>query len=157
MAAGFSPRDAAGLRERLNGRVVLPGDGEYDAARQVWNASHDRRPALIAQPLSVADVRAAVRFARDWGLLVCVRGGGHSPAGYGVADGALMLDLSALAAVRVDPARRVATVGGGATWGMVDQATQAAGLAVTGADVTQSGWAAARWAAGRAGCTACWG
>ena len=143
MTAGFSPRDAAGLRERLSGRLVLPGEEEYDAARQVWNASHDHRPALITQPLSVADVQAAVGFARERGLPVCVRGGGHNHAGYGVADGALMLDLAAMVSVRVDPARRVATVGGGATWGVVDQATQAAGLAVTGADVSPVGVAGA--------------
>jgi len=139
MTASFTTRDAAGLRERLAGRVVLPGQDEYDAARHVWNASHDHRPALIAQPLSVADVQAAVRFARDRRLPVCVRGGGHNHAGYAVADGALMLDLSAMVSVRVDPARRVATVSGGATWGVVDQATQAAGLAVTGADVSPVG------------------
>ena len=139
MTARFTPRDAAGLRERLAGRLVLPGQEEYDAARQVWNASHDHRPALIAQPLSVADAQAAVRFAGDRGLPVSVRGGGHNHAGYAVADGVLMLDLSALVSVRVDPARRVATVGGGATWGTVDQATQAAGLAVTGADVPPVG------------------
>ena len=123
MTASFTPRDAARLRERLAGRLVLPGQEEYDAARQVWNASHDHRPALIAQPLSVADAQAAVRFAGDRGLAVSVRGGGHNHAGYAVADGALMLDLSALVSVRADAARRVATVGGGATWGTVDQAT----------------------------------
>ena len=139
MTGSFSPRAAAGLRERLAGRLVLPGEEEYDAARQVWNASHDYRPALIAQPLSVADVQAAVLFAADRGLPVSVRGGGHNHAGYAVADGALMLDLSAMTSVRVDPARRVATVSGGATWGVVDQATQAADLAVTGADVSPVG------------------
>ena len=139
MKASFTSRNVAGLRERLAGRVVLPGQEEYDATRQVWNASHDHRPALIAQPVSAADVQAALRFARDRGLPVCVRGGGHNHAGYAVADGALMLDLSAMTSVRVDPARRVATVGGGATWGAVDQATQEAGLAVTGADVSPVG------------------
>jgi len=139
MTAIFTPRDAAGLRERLAGRVILPGQEGYDAARHVWNASHDYRPALIAQPLSVAEVQAAVRFAADRGLPVSVRGGGHNHAGYAVADGALMLDLSAMVSVRVDPARRVATVSGGATWGTVDQATQRAGLAVTGADVSPVG------------------
>ena len=139
MTAIFTPRDAAGLRERLAGRVILPGQEGYDAARHVWNASHDYRPALIAQPLSVAEVQAAVRFAADRGLPVSVRGGGHNHAGYAVADGALMLDLSAMVSVRVDPARCVATVSGGATWGTVDQATQRAGLAVTGADVSPVG------------------
>ncbi len=139
MTVSISPREAAGLRERLAGRLVLPGEQEYEVARQVWNASHDCRPALVVQPLSVADARAAVRFAADHGLPVCVRGGGHNHAGYAVADGAVMVDLSAMVSVRVDPARRVVTVGGGATWGVVDQATQAAGLAVTGADVSAVG------------------
>jgi FAD/FMN-containing dehydrogenase len=139
MTASLTSRDIAGLRERLAGRLVLPGQEEYDAARQVWNVSHDHRPALIAQPVSVADVQAALRFARDRALPVSVRGGGHNHAGYAVADGALMLDLSAMVAVQVNPARRMATVSGGATWGVVDQATQAAGLAVTGADVSPVG------------------
>jgi FAD/FMN-containing dehydrogenase len=139
MTISFTPLNAAGLGERLAGRVMLPGQDEYDATRQVWNASHDHRPALIAQPLSVADVQLAVRFARDRGLPVSVRGGGHNHAGYAVADGALMLDLSAMVSVQVDPARRVATVSGGATWGTVDHATQRAGLAVTGADVSPVG------------------
>jgi len=115
MKANFTSRNVAGLREHLAGRVVLPGQEEYDATRQVWNVSHDHRPALIAQPVSAADVQAVFRFARDRGLPVCVRGGGHNHAGYAVADGALMLDLSAMISVQVDPARRVATVGGGAT------------------------------------------
>jgi FAD/FMN-containing dehydrogenase len=139
MTASFTSRDAAGLRERLAGRLVLPRQEEYGSARQVWNASHDHRPALIAQPLSVADVQTALRFARDRVLPVSVRGGGHNHAGYAVADGALMLDLSAMVAVQVNPARRVATVSGGATWGVVDQATQASDLAVTGADVSPVG------------------
>ena len=139
MAIDMSPQLAARLRARLSGRVVLPGEPEYDAARQVWNASHDYRPALIARPLSVAGVRAAVGFARERGLPVCVRGGGHNHAGWAVADGALMLDLSGMASVRVDASKRVATVGGGATWRVVDQATQAAGLAVTGANVSAVG------------------
>ncbi|HXZ70941.1 MAG TPA: FAD-binding oxidoreductase, partial [Streptosporangiaceae bacterium] len=139
MKANFTSRNVAGLREHLAGRVVLPGQEEYDATRQVWNVGHDHRPALIAQPVSAADVQAVLRFAGDRGLPVSVRGGGHNHAGYAVADGALMLDLSAMISVRVDPARRVATVGGGATWGTLDQATQAAGLAVTGADVSPVG------------------
>ena len=115
-------------------------------------------PALIAQPLSVADVQAAVLFAADQGLPVSVRGGGHNHAGYAVADGALMLDLSAMTSVRVDPARRVATVSGGATWGVVDQATQAADLAVTRADVSPVGVGGATLGGGvAAGCTACTG
>jgi len=139
MTVGFSPPETARLRERLSGRLALPGEQAYDAARRVWNATHDYRPALVVQPRTTADVQAAVGFARDRELPVCVRGGGHDHAGYAVAHGALMLDLSAMATARVDPARRVAIVGGGATWGTVDEATQAAGLAVTGADVSAVG------------------
>ncbi len=139
MTATISPQTTAGLRRCLSGRVLLPGEADYEAARQVWNASHDYRPALVVRPRSADDVRAAVRFAAGHGLPVCVRGGGHNHAGYAVADGALMLDLSAMASVRVDPARRVAIVGGGATWAAVDRVTQAAGLAVTGADVSTVG------------------
>src|SRR5262249_60231940 len=111
MTASFSPRAAAGLRERLAGRLVLPGEEEYDAARQVWHASHDYRPALIAQPVSVADVQAAVRFAGEWGLPVCVRGGGPNPAGWAGAGGAPVLDPSAVVSVRGAPAPRVARAG----------------------------------------------
>jgi FAD/FMN-containing dehydrogenase len=91
MTVDMSPQLAARLRARLSGRVVLPGEPEYDAARQVWNASHDYRPALIARPLSVAGVRAAVGFARERGLPVCVRGGGHNHAGMERAVDALAL------------------------------------------------------------------
>jgi FAD/FMN-containing dehydrogenase len=139
MTVGFSPPETARLRERLSGRLALPGEQAYDAARRVWNATHDHRPALVVQPRTTADVQAAVGFARDRELPVCVRGGGHDHAGYAVAHGALMLDLSAMATARVDPVRRMAIVGGGATWGTVDEATQAAGLAVTGADVSAVG------------------
>lgn len=148
MTAEVSTRALAGLRDRCEGRVMLPGQDGYDDARQVWNARHDHRPALIAQPVSAADAAAAVAFAREHGLGVCVHGGGHNHAGYAIADGALMLDLSAMVAVRVDPIRRVAIVSGGATWGVVTQATQAAGLAVTGADVSRVGVAGPTLAGG---------
>ncbi len=105
----------------------------------MWNVSHDYRPALVARPRTTGDVQAAAGFAQERGLLVCVRGGGHNHAGHAVADGALMLDLSAMVSVRVNAEQGVATVGGGATWGPLDQATQAAGLAVTGADVSAVG------------------
>jgi FAD/FMN-containing dehydrogenase len=143
MAGDVSARAAAGLRDRFEGRVTLPGQDGYDDARRVWNARHDHRPALIAQPVSAADAAAAVTFAREHGLGVCVRGGGHNHAGHAIADGALMLDLSAMVGVRLDPTRRVAMVSGGATWGAVNQATQVAGLAVTGADVSRVGVAGA--------------
>jgi FAD/FMN-containing dehydrogenase len=139
MTAHLAPQRATELGERFGGRVMLPGQDGYDAARQVWNVIHSHRPALIAQPETAADVAAAVGFAAEHGLGVCVRGGGYNHAGYAVADGALMLDLSQMRAVRVDPARGVATVGGGATWGTVDTAAGQAGLAVTGSDISHVG------------------
>src|SRR6516165_285381 len=139
MTVHVAPQRAAELGERFGGRVMLPGQDGYDAARQVWNVIHSHHPALIAQPETAADVAAAVGFAAEHGLDVCVRGGGYNHAGYAVADGALMLDLSHMRAVRVDSARGVATVGGGATWGNVDTATAQAGLAVTGSDVSHVG------------------
>jgi FAD/FMN-containing dehydrogenase len=113
MTCEASTRALAGLHDRLEGQVMPPGHDGYDDARQVWNARHDHRPALIAQPVSAGDTAAAVAFGREHGLGVCVRGGGHNHAGYAIADGALMLDLSAMDTVRVDPIRQVATVSGG--------------------------------------------
>ena len=139
MTSDISSRASADLRERFGGQITLPGDDGYAAACRVWNAVHEHHPALIARPESAHDVQAAIEVARLRELPVCVRGGGHNHAGYAVADGALMLDLSALQAVEVDPLQEIATVGGGATWNIVDQSTQAAGLAVTGADVSGVG------------------
>jgi FAD/FMN-containing dehydrogenase len=143
MTAEVPTHALAGLRDRFEGRLMLPGQDGYDDARHVWNARHNHRPALIVQPASAGDTAAAVTFARERGLGVCIRGGGHNHAGYAIADGALMLDLSAMASVRFDLIRRVATIGGGATWDAVNQATQVAGLAVTGADVSRVGVAGA--------------
>ena len=127
------------LRETLHGDVLVEGDEGYDAARAVWNAMIDRRPALIARCRGTADVADAVRFAEDHGLGVSVRGGGHNVAGHAVADGALMIDLSAMRGVRVDPDRRVAMVEGGATWSDVDRETQAFGLATPGGLISDTG------------------
>jgi FAD/FMN-containing dehydrogenase len=127
------------LRTALLGTVLVPGDPDYDAARAVWNAMIDRRPALIVRCKSTADVLDAVRFARKHGLPVSIRGGGHNVAGHAVADGGLMVDLSAMRAVRVDPNGRRAWVQGGATWREVDRETQAFGLAVPGGLVSETG------------------
>lgn len=113
----------------LRGEVLRPGDEDYDAARAVWNATVDRRPAVIARCLGVADVLTTVNVAREHDLRVSVRGGGHSVAGNAVCDGGLMIDLSPMRWVRVDPARRRAHVGPGATLGDFDQEAQAFGLA----------------------------
>jgi FAD/FMN-containing dehydrogenase len=121
------------------GELITPRDERYDAARAVWNAAIDRRPALIACAHSAADVAAVIRYARDSGLPLSVRGGGHSAAGLAVADDAPMLDLSPLKAVTVDPAARVAVAAPGLTWAELDAATQARGLAVTGGVVGSTG------------------
>jgi FAD/FMN-containing dehydrogenase len=123
----------------LRGELLRPGDRGYDAARTVWNAMIDRRPAFIARCAGAADVIAAIRFAREYGMLVSVKGGGHGVAGTAVADGGLMIDLSPMNGVEVDVARRTARVGGGATWGELDRETQAHGLATTGGIVPTTG------------------
>src|SRR5499425_2975645 len=106
-----------GLRANLRGPLLRPGDGGYDEARKVWNGMIDRRPALIARCAGVADVIAAVRFARTHGLLVSVRGGGHNITGNAVCEGGLMIDLSPMRSVRVDPAGHTARAEAGLTWG----------------------------------------
>ena len=121
------------LREftaHFRGEVIRPGDAEYDTARQVFNAMIDRYPALIARCLDAADVSRAVAFAREQSLTVSVRGGGHNVAGFAVNDGGLVVDLSLMKGIRVDPARRTATAQPGLTLGELDRATQAHGLAV---------------------------
>src|SRR5439155_17782852 len=107
----------AALRERLRGDVVVPGDSDYDAARVVWNGMIDRFPAIVARCTGTADVIAAVRFALDHDLVVAVRGGGHSVGGFSTCDGGIVIDLSRMRGVRVDPERRVARVNGGAHLG----------------------------------------
>jgi FAD/FMN-containing dehydrogenase len=121
------------------GEVLLPGDPDFDDARRTQNDAVDRRPALIARCGDAQDVAAALRYARAAGLVVRVRGGGHGPDGFAVADDALVIDLTAMRAVRVDPAGRRVRVQGGATWREVDAATQAHGLAVTGARIPSVG------------------
>ena len=123
----------------VRGRVIRPGDGEYDEARAVWNASHDRRPALIVKCAGPADVMKAVEFGSSQHLRIAVRGGSHSIAGFSTVDDGLVIDLSDMSAVSVDPARRRVTVQGGATWADVDHETQAHGLAVTGGLVSTTG------------------
>ena len=123
--------DAAveGLRDGLRGELIGPADNGYAAARAVYNGMIDRRPALVARCTDVADVIAAVNFGRDQGLEVAVRSGGHSGPGFGVVDGGLVVDLSPMRWVRVDPDARTAQVGGGTLLGDLDHATHAFGLA----------------------------
>jgi hypothetical protein len=154
-----SDADVRSFRERLHGPLLRPGDGGYDAARAVWNAMIDRRPALIARCANAADVIAAVEFAREHGLPLSVRGGGHGVAGKAVVDGGLMIDLSAMKGVRVDPVIRTASAEPGVLWEEFDRATQAHGLATTGGVVGSTGIAGLTlgggqgWLAGKFGLT----
>jgi FAD/FMN-containing dehydrogenase len=127
------------LADSLRGPLLGPGEPGYDEARKVWNGMIDRRPALIARCAGVADVIAAVGFARAHDLLVSVRGGGHKITGNAVCDGGLMIDLSGMKSVRVDPARRTARAEAGLTWGEYNHETQAFGLASTGGVVSTTG------------------
>ena len=123
----------------LRGTVVRPGDPDYDSARAVYNAQHDRHPALVIRAADVADVLAAVRHAREHGLLLAVRGGGHSIAGFSTCDDGMVLDLGALRGIRVDPATRTVRAEAGCTWADLNHATHAFGLATTGGIVSSTG------------------
>jgi FAD/FMN-containing dehydrogenase len=125
--------------EGFAGEVVAPADERYDDLRAIWNAMHDRRPALIARASSPQDVVAAVRYARAHDLPIAVRCGGHSMPGHSVCDDGLVIDLRGLNRVHVDPAARRATVGGGTLLGEVDRATQAHGLVVPAGVVSHTG------------------
>ncbi|HEY3082771.1 MAG TPA: FAD-binding oxidoreductase [Chloroflexota bacterium] len=128
-------RFKAGLR----GGLLSPGDEGYEAARAVYNGMIDRRPALIARCTDAADVIAAVNFARDQRLTIAIRGGGHNGAGMGTCDDGLVVDLSGMKGVRVDPTARTARVAGGCVWGEVDHATHAFGLATPSGIISSTG------------------
>jgi hypothetical protein len=117
------------LREDFRGQLILPGDREYGESRLVWNAIADRYPAIVARCTGVDDVVAALRFARERDLVIAVRGGGHSVAGFSTCDGGMVIDLSGMRDVRVDPATRTASVQGGALLEHLDRAAQEYGLA----------------------------
>lgn len=127
------------LREPFGGELISPDHPGYDEARKVWNGMIDRRPALIARCTGVADVRSAVRFAREHDLLVAVRGGGHNVAGTAVCDGGVVIDLSPMKGMRVDPRRCTAQAQPGLLWGEFDRDTQTFGLACPGGIVTHTG------------------
>ena len=139
LARSIAIDPAAVLAERLAGEVIAPGHHEYDAARRVWNGMIDRRPAVIARCAHADDVVAAVRFATERGLPLAVRGGGHNVAGTAVVDDGLVIDLSAMRAVRIDPSGRTVHVQGGATWADVDRVTAPLGLATPGGVVSDTG------------------
>jgi FAD/FMN-containing dehydrogenase len=128
-----------GLRRGFAGELLLPGHAGFDEARTIFNAMIDRRPAVIAQCADEEDVVRAVRFGRDTGLEVAVRGGGHGVAGRALTEGGLVIDLRRMNAVTVDPDARTATVAGGATMSHLDRATQPHGLATTGGRVSTTG------------------
>src|SRR3954447_927507 len=131
--------DITGFRNGLRGSLLASGQDGYESARRVWNGNVDRRPALIARCAGVADVQQAVNFARMHRLLVSVRGGGHAVSGYGTNDDGLVIDLSALKGIQVDPATRTARAQAGVLWRELDHETQAFGLATTGGTVSNTG------------------
>jgi hypothetical protein len=127
------------LRTRFRGALLRPDEEGYDEARRIWNGAIDRRPALIARCAGADDVATAVRFARERDLPISVRGGGHAVAGHAVCDGGVMIDLSLMKAVSVDPEARTARAAGGLLWRELDAATQAFGLATTGGVISHTG------------------
>jgi FAD/FMN-containing dehydrogenase len=134
-----SPTNLAELPAAFAGRILRPEDSEYDEVRRLHNGLVDKRPAVIAQCHGMADIADAVALARSLGLDIAVRGGGHNPAGRASTNGGVMIDLSPMRAVVVDPARRIAHVQGGALWKDVNRETQAYGLAVTGGAIGTTG------------------
>ena len=135
----LSETTIATFKTSLRGELIEPGDQSYDAARQVYNGMIDRRPGLIARCADVADVITAVNFGRENKLLVAVRGGGHNAGGLGVCDEGLVVDLSPMRYVRVDPKKRTVLAGGGALWGDMDHAAHAFGLAVPAGIISTTG------------------
>ena len=127
------------LSADLRGSLITPASSEYEVARKVYNGMIDRRPDAIVRCVDVADVTAAVNFARQDGLTVAIRGGGHNGAGLAVCDQGLVIDLSPMKGVRVDPTNRTVRVGPGCTQGDVDHATHAFGLAVPAGIVSTTG------------------
>src|ERR671938_194909 len=141
-ATEFSPMgalDIAGLQDGFRGELLHPRDPGYEDARRVWNGSINRFPALIARCAGVADIIASVKFARETGLLVAVRGGGHSFPGLSVCDGGLVIDLTLMKGISVDPQARTVRAQAGVLLGELDRETQAFGLAVPSGIVTHTG------------------
>jgi len=135
----LNPSDLDDLRASLRGQLLVPGQEGYEAARHVWNGAFDKKPALIARCAGAADVSQAVKFARAHDLVVAVRGGGHSLSGQSVCDGGLMIDLSLMKSVRVDPLAKIARVEPGVLLGQLDREAQAFGLATPAGTVSHTG------------------
>ena len=135
----IEPERLEDFRARLGGTLLSPGQPSYDHARQLWNGMIDQRPALIVQPTGVSDVIQAIQFARENGLEIAIKDGGHNVAGYATTNGGMMLDLENMRGVHVDPGRRVARVGGGARWADLDRETAVFGLATTGGVISTTG------------------
>jgi FAD/FMN-containing dehydrogenase len=127
------------LREQVRGDVIAPDGGAYEEARKVYNGMIDKRPAVVVRPVNAGDVIAAVNFARESGIDLAIRGGSHGVPGFGTCDGGVVVDLSRMKGVRVDPAKRAARAEGGATWGDLNAATHAFGLATTGGIISTTG------------------
>ncbi len=127
------------LVSRMRGELLRPSDAGYEQAIRVYNGMIEKRPALVARCVDVADVIAAVNFAREHELTLAVRGGGHSGPGLGTCDDGLMIDLSGMKGMRVDPSARTARVEGGCTWGEVDHATHPFGLATPSGFISSTG------------------
>lgn len=135
----FDEKSIQAFASQLQGRLIRPGDSQYDSARAVWNGMIDRCPALIARCLNNNDVIAALNFARDHHMLVAIRGGGHNVTGNAVCDHGLVIDLSEMKQIHVDPDARTVRAQGGVTWGELDHATQTFGLATPGGVVSDTG------------------
>ncbi len=131
--------DTAALAGQVRGQLIDSDDPGYDEARKLYNGMIDKRPALIVRCVDVADVIAVVNFARETGAPLAVRSGTHNPAGFGSVDDGVVLDLSPMKGIRVDPVEKLATVQGGCTWGDIDHATHAFGLATTGGVLSTTG------------------
>src|SRR5213082_1717254 len=129
----------ADFKRNLRGRLIEPGDKDYDEARKVYNGMIHKKPRLVARCADVADVIRSVNFGRENDLLVAIRGGGHNAGGLGICDDGLVIDLASIKYTRVDPAARTVTVGGGCVWGDVHHATHVFGLATPSGFISTTG------------------